>query len=92
MEKKLEREARIALWTLKFVPLHVMVKSEPFPVLRRLGYIRLRHRKINVSSYFANPSISSDLETSIGCGSSSDKTFLLDSDIIVVSYKRRQII
>ena len=38
MVKKLEREAKIALWTLNLIPLHVMVKSDPIPVLRRLGY------------------------------------------------------
>lgn len=38
MVKKAEREAKIALWTLKVIPLQVMVKSDPTPVLRRLEY------------------------------------------------------
>ena len=65
MVKKLEREAKIALWTLKVIPLQVIVKSDPTPVLRRLEYdqselenggstllLRKPHNKLQLSNVY----------------------------------------
>lgn len=90
VSKNLEREARIALCTLKVVPLHVMFKSEPFPVLRRLGKIWFRQGMSKVCSHFANPSTSSDLAVSAVGGSDSDAYFLLEGGMVVVFFERDQ--
>ena len=39
--KKSEREAMIAEWTLNVRPLHVIVKSEPCPLLSSLGVVSI---------------------------------------------------